>query len=787
MTEVDHVTTGIDPLQADIAIQSLAEMDSLSYEEYLKKIDEVHDLLKTHWMQDQRVKALKVAIQLTKLLAETGQLKLYSRKYKMITDIIDEFGRLIYARVHSIASHSTNQNEEQDINRQSASISSVETTLDESAATSREIAKDICRNWFLKIASIRELVPRFYCELAILKVCDILLTCHYAPSLETPFYTESLRRLTKTAWGFGDPIVALHARLYLCRVSERLIGWKSQPEEEILFDLITSNLRDSLVVVCNLDLTSLLTLVRIQHADLTLFYDLISSTVQSMLGILKNKYEIHRDDENLVNRFKKALEDISKITLLDSIEGKSILAKCVVVDAVTRALPEDVMSQYTPRLLDILNDVHTEFQSKYVAGEDLKTVVPILYSIMNNFLVALDSSETFEQENDIDLSKHIMESIHVMHSELLRSESGNSRSLSPHYIKSFHSLISFTNHYIGQREVDKLVSEFTNKIQSEHGYSYHCQTISAIIKTLFSNKSTLSDYKLLTSSQQCTRLIDYLRKDNYRLEVSQWILETMRSTVKMNSRKANISITDKSTINIIMKLCAAINDSLSFFVTDDDCKHLSQLVIFFLELISISDHKEKLDFFSRLRGSSGNLELTEYLSRQVLNLAVDSQNTGAKSSHKKNFLNGCLAFVFVSIPAIKDEMPRLVLILDGCRLALEHTSLSMADYFVGQTIIYLDEQIQKELTPSPVKIQSYSASNSSSIQLKKPQFSKPLLELVETFLTLVRDFQEHIDLNHKLALSDLIKRYMSHQAHLMRNVGLLDCYDVDKGNNTDVS
>lgn len=72
-----------------------------------------------------------------------------------------------------------------------------------------EQAKETCQNWFYKIASIRELLPRFYVEVAILRCYNFLDRSEIA---------NALTRLTAIGRGIGDPLVAIYARCYLTRV-----------------------------------------------------------------------------------------------------------------------------------------------------------------------------------------------------------------------------------------------------------------------------------------------------------------------------------------------------------------------------------------------------------------------------------------------------------------------------------------------------------------------------------------------------------------------------------------
>lgn len=81
--------------------EDVLSLPGLSQQEYVTKIQQLNFNLIDSWKSDQRVKALKIAIQCAKLLSDTSPLPFYPSKFVLVTDILDIFGKLVYDRLKS--------------------------------------------------------------------------------------------------------------------------------------------------------------------------------------------------------------------------------------------------------------------------------------------------------------------------------------------------------------------------------------------------------------------------------------------------------------------------------------------------------------------------------------------------------------------------------------------------------------------------------------------------------------------------------------------------------------
>jgi hypothetical protein len=113
--------------------------------------------LNRFWEKDDKVACIRIAIQCAKLLNDVATPMFYPQKFILLTDILDTFGELVHQRMIKLTKEYskgriviTAENEE---------------TIDFSQLPEKVI--ETCRNWFLKSACIREVLPRIYLELAL--------------------------------------------------------------------------------------------------------------------------------------------------------------------------------------------------------------------------------------------------------------------------------------------------------------------------------------------------------------------------------------------------------------------------------------------------------------------------------------------------------------------------------------------------------------------------------------------------------------------------------------------
>lgn len=89
----------------DFDENSIHKMIDLTQQEYQIRIEQLNHELIQAWNTDQRVNALKIVIQCSKLLADTSVLAFYPSQFVLITDILDNFGKLVYERLRTKADY----------------------------------------------------------------------------------------------------------------------------------------------------------------------------------------------------------------------------------------------------------------------------------------------------------------------------------------------------------------------------------------------------------------------------------------------------------------------------------------------------------------------------------------------------------------------------------------------------------------------------------------------------------------------------------------------------------
>eukprot|EP00981_Chlorochromonas_danica_P001893 scaffold391_cov151-Ochromonas_danica.AAC.1 len=200
------------------------EKIEISQKEFENHVDKLSDDLNRCWKTDDRVGTLKVAITLSKLLTDTSVPSFYPSLFVLVIDVLDRFKDMVYNRLLGKAEEALNQ-------ANPLAKRKLKLPTDFTSSDVPSLAKEICRNWFYKTACIRELLPRIYVEITLLK-CYRFLTDNDLPAI--------LSRLGNMIRGLGDPLLAYYARMYLVVVGSEVCPEADRHTLNILQDSLFS-------------------------------------------------------------------------------------------------------------------------------------------------------------------------------------------------------------------------------------------------------------------------------------------------------------------------------------------------------------------------------------------------------------------------------------------------------------------------------------------------------------------------------------------------------------------
>ncbi|KAL3286689.1 hypothetical protein HHI36_001184 [Cryptolaemus montrouzieri] len=294
---VDKVQNRLE--QLDWCEESSQRRVELSQTEYISKIDMLNKELVSAWNSEQRVKAVKIAIQCAKLLADTDVMCFYPSKFVLITEILDIFGHFVYDRLKHIAETRLGSHHL--------------TTLPENFTPDMisDLAKETCLNWFHKIASIRELVPRLYVELAIIRSYRFLSTTKGS---------EALFRITKMINGIGNPLVSTYARCYLCRVGLPSLGINKSYVLENFKCIIEHH---------QLFTQEVTTAIKTENISVLKYLDLFSPALDFIMEIVTSKATNSRLDDIFLQCIEKGKSSLLLNTIITVFKPNYVASRTV--------------------------------------------------------------------------------------------------------------------------------------------------------------------------------------------------------------------------------------------------------------------------------------------------------------------------------------------------------------------------------------------------------------------------------------------------------------------------
>ncbi|XP_048575354.1 VPS35 endosomal protein-sorting factor-like isoform X2 [Nematostella vectensis] len=674
-TVVDKVKHRLEQLD-DFEEGSVKEMLNLSQQDYVKRIEELNQALISAWESDQRVKALKIAIQCAKLLADTSVIQFYPSKFVLVTDILDTFGRLVYERLHRKSSMFTPG-------------SSVPVMLPEKFTPDQvpQSAKETCRNWFYKIASIRELVPRFYVEIAILKCYNFLTQGEFS---------QALVRLTKMLRGVGDPLVAIYARCYICRVGI----------------LVAPDVKEHLIE--NL------------YSFITCYKQLQSDTVQNTLAV--QRLEMHQYLQLYPPALDWVLQCVAhgtpESTLTDILERcKEECNSALLLNSIILAFKPEYITQRALLFTDLIKNCEEAGFPKHH-----------LYRSLGLNLIICDPPE--EQKLPIlsEVWKVVMK---------LKNPG--------EYISCAEVWVEYPCRHFTKREINTLIGDVIKHMLPDRAFEQFYPQLLSIVSKILDN---VHDFSVLVSMDKFLPFLDMFQKESIKVDACKMIMEAF---VKYQHEPTTDPMVQNALMFVCKTLHDSVN---ALTMEDERRVIGNLITGYLKKTDFGRDFEKQLDFYVDTRASFSNLDAVLVTLVQRVNFLAMRTRDIVKGNHSRktaSFVRACAAYCFITIPSIEDIFTKLQLYLYSGQVALANQALSQADSFFKAAISLVPDvprnlEVDSKLKASEPYLINFLNNFLSTLLVVPDNPETGVLYLVRGLLDVVTDFSWELNSDAKMSL-----------------------------------
>ncbi|KAK2533362.1 hypothetical protein Q9233_004576 [Columba guinea] len=635
----EKVRTRLEELD-DLEEGSQKELLNLTQQDYVNRIEELNQSLKDAWSSDQKVKALKIVIQCSKLLSDTTVIQFYPSKFVLITDILDTFGKLVYDRILSMC---------------------MDNRVSLPAYTDKAESLGFC-----------------YVEAAILK-CNKFLS--------KMGISECLPRLTAMIRGIGDPLVAVYARAYLCR-----IGMEVAPQ---LKESLNKNFFDFLLTFKQIHGDTVQNQLVVQCVEFPLYLTLYSPAIDWILQCIA-----YRAPEVSVVLLTEMMERCKKL-------GNNAL---------------------------LLNSVMSAFRAEFIAARSMDFIGMIKECDESGFpkhllfcSLGLNLALADPPEND---RLQILNEAWKVITKLKNPQD---------YINCAEVWVEYTCRHFTKREVSTVLADVIKHMTPDRAFEDAYPQLQSIIQKVI---TYIHDFSLLFSVEKFLPFLDMFQKESVRVEVCKCIME---SFIKHQQE----STKDPVILNALLHICKTMHDSVNALTLEDEKRTLAALINGFIKMVSFGrDFEQQLSFYVEARSMFCNLEpVLIQLIHSVNQLAMETRKV-MKGNHSRKtaaFVRACVAFCFITIPSLSGIFTRLNLYLHSGQVALANQCLSQADAFFKAAVSLVSEvprtiNVDGKMRSSDAFLLEFLCNFFSTLLVVPDHPEQGVLFLVRGLLNVIQDY-----------------------------------------------